>query len=51
MNRSNTLARRRQLAALLAGALAIPAICQAIEPPATGSANVHQQKAAVAQSE
>ncbi len=51
MNRSNTLARRRQLAAILAGALAIPAFCQAIEPPATGSANVHQQKAAVAQSE
>ncbi len=41
----------RLLRAILAGALAIPAFSQAIEPAGTGSASVHQQKAAVAQSE
>ena len=30
MNRSNILAKRRHLAAILVGALAIPSFCQAI---------------------
>ena len=42
---------RKLLASLIAGCLAIPTVGQTIEPTGEGSANVHQQKAAVAQSE